>query len=99
MVGLIYVALKETEDKDFDVLTVQETEEGLLNYLKGYFGISETIKYPNLPTYLGYTEIIHSVFEDDLKGYHLFEDYNYYTEKNEQYKVWVYCKQLNGICR
>ena len=99
MVGLIYVALEETEDKDFNVLTVQETKEGLLNYLKGYFGISETIKYSNPSTYLGYTEIIHSVFKGDLKGYHLFEDYNYYTEKNEQYKVLVYCKQLNEICR
>lgn len=99
MVGLVYVALEETENKDFDVLTVQETKEGLLNYIKEYFGITETNKYPNPATYLGYTKINYSEFEDDLEGYHLFEDYNPYEKKTERHKIWVYCKQLNEICR
>jgi len=96
MVGLVYIALEETEDKDFDVLTAQETREGILNYIKEYFGISE--KYPNSAIYLGYTKIEYSEFEDDLEGYHLVKTYNPYDKKDEISKIWVYCKQLNEIC-
>jgi hypothetical protein len=87
---LVYVAVLRDPDLSVDqVLTVQTDRKQLEVFVKDYYGISETKKYDNPGTYLGWTKIEYSEFEDDLEGYYTFED------SGKMDKVFVYGKVLD----
>jgi len=99
MVGLVFAAMIEYHDGDYDLLTIQDSRIGILNYLIDYYGINSEYVDENPPENLGYTKIHYSEFEDDLEGYYKFKAYNQSTKEYETDKIYVYCKQLNEICR
>ena len=87
---LVYVAvLRDKELTSDDVLTVQTDKSKLEEYIKDYFGISETKKYDKPGEYLGFTKIEYSEFEDDLMGYYKFKD------GEDISRVYLFCKVLD----
>lgn len=87
---LVYVAVLKDDDFSVDiVLTVQSDKNKLFDYVKDYFGISESKKYDYKSEYLGYTKFQYSEFEDDLEGYMSFND------DEKIVKVYIFCKFLN----
>jgi len=87
---LVYVAVLRDKELTVDeILTVQTDKNKLEEYIKDYFGISETKKYSNHGEYLGFTKYEYSEHEDDLEGYYTFK------EDGEISKIYLFCKMLD----
>ena len=84
---LVYIAiLKDKElSASSEILTVQTNFYNLLEYVKEYFGINKFKVYSSKVKYMGYTAIVYKEFEDDLMGYHTFND----EEDGEVYDIYI----------
>jgi hypothetical protein len=89
-IKLIYVAVVQDSDQEFDVIATYDNKEELEKYIMDYFGINPDKHYDSPAEYLGFTK-----FSQPDEGSDICLGYYSFLDMGEKSNVFIYENELN----